>query len=171
MADHLSRYYARVEKVYPPKYNADPKARDAHMDASSSSTLDDDPPHVIGGDLNTPVKDALAKDNPDLYYYWVYLTELERDKSHEKGKGTTKITDQDKRLVGSLIEVQCNMMRLVFLISPKRLQQSDLFLSKAVIVSPFQNPFFVALFAIAWIAMLLWHLLGLSSPQLLNDMA
>ncbi|KAF8203049.1 chromatin remodeling complex protein [Pholiota molesta] len=105
-----STYYARVEKVYPPKYNADPKARDAHMDASSSSALDDEPPHVIGGDLNIPVKDALTKDNPDLYYYWVYLTELERDKSHEKGKGTTKITDQDKRLVGSLIEVQCNMM-------------------------------------------------------------
>jgi bromodomain adjacent to zinc finger domain protein 1A len=83
------------------------------MDASSSSALDDEPPHVIGGDLNIPVKDALTKDNPDLYYYWVYLTELERDKSHEKGKGTTKITDQDKRLVGSLIEVQCNMMRLV----------------------------------------------------------
>ncbi|KAF9478043.1 chromatin remodeling complex protein [Pholiota conissans] len=104
------KYYARVEKVYPPKYNADPKARDAHMDAPSSSTLDDDPPHVIGGDLSIPVNEATAKDNPALYYYWVYLTELERDKSHEKGKSTTKITDQDKRLVGSLIEVQCNMM-------------------------------------------------------------
>ena len=106
-----------MEKVYPPKYNADANARDAHKDASSSSTLDDDPPHVIGGDLKVPAKDALANDNPTLYYYWVHLTELERDKSHEKGKSSTKITDADKRLVGSLIEVQCGMMRfLVFLL-------------------------------------------------------
>ncbi len=108
--DHISRYYARVDKVYPPKYNADPKARDAHMDASSSSALDEDPPHVIGGDLKVPSKDAFANDNPTLYYYWVHLTELERDKSHEKGKSSAKVTDQDKRLVGSLIEVQCGMM-------------------------------------------------------------
>ncbi|KAH9486764.1 Imitation switch two complex protein 1 [Psilocybe cubensis] len=104
------KYYARVEKVYPPKYNADAKARDAHMDAPSSSTIDDEPPHVIGGDLKVPAKDAYAKDDPTLYYYWVHLTDLERDKSHEKGKGSVKISDQDKRLVGSLIEVQCSMM-------------------------------------------------------------
>lgn len=116
-ADHNPRYFARVDKVYPPKYNADAKARDAHMDAPSSSTLDDDPPHVIGGDLKIPPKDAIAKDNPALYYYWVTLTELERDKSHEKGKSATKVTDQDKRLVGSLIEVQCGMMRWITSIS------------------------------------------------------
>jgi hypothetical protein len=113
LADLCPRYYARVEKVYPPKYNADANARDAHKDASSSSSLDDDPPHVIGGDLKVPAKDALANDNPTLYYYWVHLIELERDKSHEKGKSSTKITDADKRLVGSLIEVQCGMMRFV----------------------------------------------------------
>ncbi|KAF8912833.1 ATP-utilizing chromatin assembly and remodelling N-terminal-domain-containing protein [Gymnopilus junonius] len=104
------KYYARVEKVYPPKYNADPKARDAHMDAPSSSALDDDPPHVIGGDLKISAKEAYANDDPTLYYYWVHLIELERDKSHEKGKSSTKVTEQDKRLVGSLIEVQCGMM-------------------------------------------------------------
>ena len=108
-----SRYYAQVDKVYPPKYNADPKARDAHIDPSSSSNLDEDPPHIIGGDLKTPNQEAIAKDNPALYYYWVYLTELERDKSHEKGKATTKITDNDKKLVGSLIEVTCKMMKYV----------------------------------------------------------
>ncbi|KAF9535857.1 chromatin remodeling complex protein [Crepidotus variabilis] len=105
------KYYARVDKVYPPKYHADPKARDAHMDPASSSNLDkNDPPHVIGGDLKTSSVDALNKDNPALYYYWVYLTELERDKSHEKNKSGTKITEQDKKLVGSLIEVHCGMM-------------------------------------------------------------
>ena len=81
------------------------------MNSSSSSALDDDPPHVIGGDLSIPAKDAYAKDDPTLYYYWVHLTDLERDKSHEKGKGSTKVTEQDRRLVGSLIEVQCGMMR------------------------------------------------------------
>ncbi|KAF8973733.1 ATP-utilizing chromatin assembly and remodelling N-terminal-domain-containing protein [Flammula alnicola] len=133
------KYYARVEKVYPPKYNADAKARDAHMDASSSSTLDDDPPHVIGGDLKIPAKDAFAKDNPTLYYYWVHLTELERDKSHEKGKSSTKITDSDKRLVGSLIEVQCGMMsrdRLSFSKSILRRFIRDCVDREAAVASP-----------------------------------
>ncbi|KAF9056339.1 chromatin remodeling complex protein [Panaeolus papilionaceus] len=104
------KFLARVEKVYPPKYNADANARDAHMDPASSSTLEDEPPHVVGGDLKTPLQEANANDNPALYYYWVHLIELERDKSHEKGKSSVKITEADKRLVGSLIEVQCGMM-------------------------------------------------------------
>lgn len=108
------RYHARVEKVYPPKYNADPKARDAHIDASSSSTLDVDPPHVIGGDLKIDSKEAYNNDNPTLYYYWVHIIDLEREKSHEKGKSTAKVSDKDRRLVGSLIEVQSSIMRSLF---------------------------------------------------------
>ncbi|CAA7266601.1 unnamed protein product [Cyclocybe aegerita] len=104
------RYYARVEKVYPPKYNADSKARDAYIDAASTSALDDDPPHVIGGDLHYTLQESIAKDDPALYYYWVHLTELEKDKSHEKGKSTPKVTEHDKKLIGSLIEVQCNIL-------------------------------------------------------------
>ncbi|PPQ89585.1 hypothetical protein CVT25_012330 [Psilocybe cyanescens] len=133
------KYYARVEKVYPPKYNSDAKARDAHMDASSSSTLDDDPPHIIGGDLKIPAKDAYANDNPTLYYYWVHLTDLERDKSHEKGKSSSKISDHDKRLVGSLIEVQCNMMsrdRLSFSKSILRRFIRDCVDREAAVASP-----------------------------------
>lgn len=107
------RYHARVDKVYPPKYNDDPKARDAHMDPTATSTLDDDPPHVIGSDLKIPITESIARDDPALYYYWVYLTELERDKSHEKGKSTSKPTENDKKLVGSLIEVTCKKMRHV----------------------------------------------------------
>ena len=108
-----NRYHARVDKVYPPKYNDDPKARDAHIDPTATSTLDDDPPHVISGDLKTPIAEIITRDDPALYYYWVYLTELERDKSHEKGKSTTKPTENDKKLVGSLIEVTCKKMRHV----------------------------------------------------------
>ena len=101
------RYFARVDRVYPPKYNADPKARDAHMDNPSSSSLDDDPPHLVGCDLKISNEEAIVNDNPALYYYWVYLTELERDKSHEKAKTSMN----DKPLVGSLIEVSCKTMR------------------------------------------------------------
>ena len=107
------RYYARVDKVYPPKYSCDVKARDAHMDVSSSKrlALQDDPPHVVGGDLRIPTKEAIAKDDPSLYFYWVQVIELEKDKSHERGKSSVKNNDKESNLVGSLIEVQCGMMR------------------------------------------------------------
>lgn len=98
------RYYARVDRVYPPKYNADSKARDARIEY-----FDADPPHLIGSDLKIPNEEVIANDDPALYYYWVYLTELERDKSHEKAKASMS----DKPLVGSLIEVSCKTMRYV----------------------------------------------------------
>jgi bromodomain adjacent to zinc finger domain protein 1A len=107
------RYYARVEKVYPPKYSSDARARDAHKDSPSSSTssLEDDAPHILGGDLKIPTKDAIAQDNPALYFYWVHILELEKDKSHDKSKGASKSSDKDGKMVGSLMEVQCGMMR------------------------------------------------------------
>jgi hypothetical protein len=160
-----------VEKVYPPKYNADANARDAHKDASSSSTLDDDPPHVIGGDLKVPAKDALANDNPTLYYYWVHLTELERDKSHEKGKSSTKITDADKRLVGSLIEVQCGMMRFFgfpAVLNLTYLAYCYLFLVATACHSPSRSS--VASLGTVWIVRQPSPRHGLSKQTLLNDM-
>ncbi|KAF9569735.1 chromatin remodeling complex protein [Agrocybe pediades] len=112
------KYHAVVDKVYPPKYSADAKARDAHMAASSSSTLDeDDRPHVIGGDLSIPTKDAVANDDPHLYFYWVTLKDFERDKSHEKSKGGAKVPEQDRAMIGSLVEVPASIMsrdRLTF---------------------------------------------------------
>ncbi|KAM6498263.1 chromatin remodeling complex protein [Amanita muscaria] len=106
------KYYALVEKVYPPKYSSDEKARDAHKDPSSSSasSLDDEVPHVIGGDLKIPIKDANARDDPMLYYYWVHLLELEKDKSHSKDKTAAREAEKDVRLLGSVMEVQCDMM-------------------------------------------------------------
>ncbi|GLB36320.1 putative williams-Beuren syndrome DDT (WSD), D-TOX E motif containing protein [Lyophyllum shimeji] len=107
-----TKYYARVEKVYPPKYSSDVHARDAHKDSptSSKTTLDDEAPHVIGGDLKIPTKDANLQDNPALYFYWVHILELEKDKSHEKKQGTSKSAEKDGKMVGSLMEVQCGMM-------------------------------------------------------------
>ena len=83
------------------------------MDASSSSylSLEEDPPHVIGGDLRITTKEAIAKDDPSLYYYWVHVIELEKDKGHEKGKSSVKTSDKESNLVGSLLEVQCGMMK------------------------------------------------------------
>ncbi|KAF8740556.1 hypothetical protein AX14_008167 [Amanita brunnescens Koide BX004] len=106
------KYYARVEKVYPPKYSSDEKARDAHKDPSSSSasSLEDEALHVIGGDLKIPVKDANARDDPMLYYYWVHILELEKDKSHSKDKTAAREAEKDAKLIGSVMEVQCPMM-------------------------------------------------------------
>ncbi|KAG6879398.1 hypothetical protein C0992_003015 [Termitomyces sp. T32_za158] len=103
-----TKYYARVEKVYPPKYNADVGARDAYKDSLSSS-LEDEQPHVIGGDLKIPTTDANVQDNPALYFYWVHIIELEKDKGHEKKQGGPKNAEKDSA-IGSLMEVQCGMM-------------------------------------------------------------
>ncbi|PFH54635.1 hypothetical protein AMATHDRAFT_134914 [Amanita thiersii Skay4041] len=106
------KYHALVEKVYPPKYSSDEKARDAHKDPSSSSasSLEDEAPHVIGGDLKIPIKDANARDDPILYYYWVHIQELEKDKSHSKDKTAAREAEKDAKLIGSVMEVQCAMM-------------------------------------------------------------
>ncbi|KAF8349915.1 chromatin remodeling complex protein [Amanita rubescens] len=81
------KYYARVEK-----------------------SLEDEAPHIIGGDLKTPVKEANARDDPLLYYYWVHILELEKDKSHSKDKTAAREAEKDAKLIGSVMEVQCPMM-------------------------------------------------------------
>ncbi|KAJ7597210.1 chromatin remodeling complex protein [Mycena floridula] len=101
------KYYARVDRVYPPKYNLDQSARDAHKHSIDTPT-DDEEPHSILGDLKIPAKEANALDDPTLYYYWVNILELEKDKN-DKGKSVAKAGD-DGQVVGSLMEVQCGMM-------------------------------------------------------------
>jgi bromodomain adjacent to zinc finger domain protein 1A len=64
--------------------------------------------------LNISVEDSLQQDSPDGYYYWCYLLELEKDKSHEKGKNKLPDMHKEGKLVGSLVEVRCQMMRSVF---------------------------------------------------------
>ncbi|KAG5221534.1 transcriptional regulator family: DDT [Salix suchowensis] len=96
---HCVSYYARVERVYPPKYYHDVDARDAFKPTDLTSNaimaVDDEQPHVIAGDLNLPIKEANQRDDPTLYYYWVHILELEKDKpdknrsaqQHEKDVG------------------------------------------------------------------------------------
>ncbi|KAF8078446.1 chromatin remodeling complex protein [Lyophyllum atratum] len=136
-----TKYYARVEKVYPPKYSSDVRARDAHKESpsSSTSTLEDDAPHIIGGDLKIPTKDANIQDNPALYFYWVHILELEKDKSHDKKASSSKSADKDGKMVGSLMEVQCGMMsrdRLSFSKSILRRFIRDCVDREAAVASP-----------------------------------
>ncbi|KAJ6519530.1 chromatin remodeling complex protein [Mycena sanguinolenta] len=108
------KYYARVDKVFPPKYSNDTSARDAHKpstNGASSSVLpleEEAPPHILTGDLKEPAKDANARDDPKLYYYWVHVLELEKDKAHDKQKANA--VDKDGKMIDSLREVQCDMM-------------------------------------------------------------
>lgn len=75
--------------------------------------LEEEEPHVLGGDLKIPAKDANAKDDPTLYFYWVHILELEKDKNDKSKGATTKPTEApDPQMIGSLMEVQCGMMRL-----------------------------------------------------------
>ncbi|TFK30606.1 hypothetical protein FA15DRAFT_662605 [Coprinopsis marcescibilis] len=109
------RYLARIDRVYPPKFS-DSKVRDSYKDMAPNS-LDSEELHPVGGDLKIPAEECNARDNPSGYYYWVYLLELEKDKSHEKGKTKAQEAQKDGKLVGSLIEVKCPMMsrdRLAF---------------------------------------------------------
>ncbi|KAG6911832.1 hypothetical protein DXG01_000079 [Tephrocybe rancida] len=135
-----TKYYARVEKVYPPKYSADVGARDAYKEVplSSTTSLDEDAPHVIGGDLKIPTKEANIQDNPALYFYWVHIIELEKDKSHEKKQGGSKNAEKDNA-IGSLMEVQCGMMsrdRLSFSKSILRRFIRDCVDREAAVASP-----------------------------------
>ncbi|KAJ3788947.1 chromatin remodeling complex protein [Lentinula aff. detonsa] len=107
------KYYGQVHTVYPPKYSTDVAARDANkpdaegVEQGAPRPIDDEEPHQIHDDLKTPVKEVNARDDPFLYYYWVLLTDLERDKS-DKSKAS-KPTDGSE-MVGSLMEVQCGRM-------------------------------------------------------------
>jgi len=76
---------------------------------------DDEPPpiHNLSGDLKIPAKDVNAKDDPAKYFYKVQILEEQNDKSHEKSKTTAK--DRAK-WNGSLMEVQCSVMRCEVLI-------------------------------------------------------
>ncbi|KAJ7630650.1 chromatin remodeling complex protein [Roridomyces roridus] len=149
-----TKYYARVDKVFPPKYNNDTEARDAHKPntaASSSASPDEneeDPPHNISGDLKEPAKDANAKDDPKLYYYWVHILELEKEKSHDKAKATAaKNAEKDGKMIDSLREVQCDMMsrdRLSFSKSILRRFIRDCVDRDAAVASPWTVKPFIA---------------------------
>ncbi|KAG6850825.1 hypothetical protein H0H93_008128 [Arthromyces matolae] len=111
-----TKYYATVVKVYPPKYSTDVNARDAYKDGPLEEQPEGGQPHQISGDLKIPAKDANAQDDPSMYFYWVHILELEKDKGHEKKQGGSKTAEKDAAL-GSLMEVQCGMMsrdRLAF---------------------------------------------------------
>ncbi|KAJ3753289.1 chromatin remodeling complex protein [Lentinula raphanica] len=89
----------------PRYYGQTPDAMGAEQGAPRP--IDIEEPHQIYGDLKTPVKEVNARDDPFLYYYWVLLTDLERDKSDKNKSG--KPSDGSE-MVGSLMEMQCGRM-------------------------------------------------------------
>lgn len=106
----LFRYYGVIEKVYPPRFSSDQQARDAFKDTDpSDQTLDEEQSHLVGSDLSIPIQDANTQDSPELYYYWVHILELEKDKG-EKGRAS-KTIEKDTKVIGSVMECQCNTLR------------------------------------------------------------
>jgi len=77
----------------------------------SWSKVDDEVVHAVGGDLNVSAEVAAEKDDPHLYFYWVHVLEPEREKNEKKSKAAIM---EDSQVIGSLMEVQCGMMRCVF---------------------------------------------------------
>jgi bromodomain adjacent to zinc finger domain protein 1A len=113
------RYYAHVREVHPPRRplkdarSVDSQASSSTLPASNGfGTPDDDNLHKLGGDLKIPAKDAVAQDDPALYTYRVQLMELEKERSHEKGKAAVKALIQTgEALTGSYMDVECSVMR------------------------------------------------------------
>jgi hypothetical protein len=107
------RYYALVQKVFPPRHLVDPECQNGAPSTASPPPIIQHP-HKIGGDLKVPTKDAHAKDDPTKYYYAVQILELEREKSHEKNK-SAKVAGKESNQTGSTMEVQCSVMRYALL--------------------------------------------------------
>jgi len=144
------RFYGLVMRVYPPRFKSDEHRRDAYDDSSLNRV--DEEVHVVGGDLTIPLADANQRDDPELYYYWIYILEFEKEKG-EKGK-----KEVAPQVIGSTMECHCRIMRY--------LRQSPSYfcgthVGLAGIVCLFQSRFFAALFEIALIVMLPLPLHGL----------
>lgn len=124
----LHRFWAKVVQVFPPKSSTDVAATLGASSSKQASTstspeslmspMSDDELqtiHKLGGDLKVPAKEVNAKDDPAKYFYKVQILEEQNEKSHEKSKTSAK--DRAK-WSGSLMEVQCSVMRYVNLAYP-----------------------------------------------------
>lgn len=111
------RYIARVAEVYPPRPVSAPSTfhngTNAEASTSSSPLPDEEKPiHKIAEDLNVLVTDSVTRDDPAKYYYKVQILEEDKQsssKSHEKQKGK----EARQTWSGSLMDVQCPMMRCI----------------------------------------------------------
>lgn len=115
---HLPRFFARVVEVFPPRPPSPPKP-DTTPVASTSSQPPPSPPkppcppiHNISGDLKVPAKEVNATDDPQKYYYKVQLLEEEKSES-ARDKMAAYAKEARAKWTGSLMEVQCPVMRYV----------------------------------------------------------
>ena len=101
----LSRYYARVMQVFPPRSNTA---------APTSSPLphkpeEEDQIHKVASDLKLPLKDANLLDEPQKYLYKIQIHEDNKEKA---APGPNDKPEAEKsKWSGSLMEVQCPSMR------------------------------------------------------------
>jgi hypothetical protein len=173
----LYRFWAKVVQVFPPKPSTDAAAtlgasssKQASTSTSPESVLspmsDDEQQsiHKLSGDLKVPAKEVNAKDDPTKYFYKVQILEEQNEKSHEKSKTSAK--DRAK-WSGSLMEVQCSVMRCVAW--PVPVPTTDSFLITAATALRSQNLSCVVLCVTVWTAILRLHHLGLSSLLSRND--
>jgi hypothetical protein len=97
----LSRYYARVMQVFPPR-------------STTTAPLplkpeEEDQIHKVASDLKLPVKDANLLDEPQKYLYKIQIHEDNKEKA---APGPNDKPEAEKsKWSGSLMEVQCPSMR------------------------------------------------------------
>ncbi|TCD64001.1 hypothetical protein EIP91_004703 [Steccherinum ochraceum] len=110
------KYFARVVQVFPPRQIHITHSPEPHASTSASPlSSDDEPIHKIAEDLNIPMKDSIARDDPNRYYYKVQILEEERQPG--AAKSTISRTNKQNKFSGSLMDVQCRDMgrdRLAF---------------------------------------------------------
>ena len=103
------RYFARVVQVFPPRPVHIPASPEPQASTSASPlSSDDEPIHKIAEDLNVPVKDSVAKDDPNRYYYKVQI--LEEEKQPGAAKHSVTKSGKQNKYSGSLMDVQCRDM-------------------------------------------------------------
>jgi len=137
-------------KVYPPHFKSDEQRKDTYDDPSLNHL--DEETHVVGSNLGIPLTDANQRDDPELYYYWIYILEFEKEKG-EKGKKEVM-----PQVIGSTMECHCRIMRYLCQ-SPQHF--CDTYICLAEIACLFQSQFFVVSFEIVSIVMLPLPLHGL----------
>ncbi|KAF8649895.1 hypothetical protein AX16_005654 [Volvariella volvacea WC 439] len=123
------RYHARIESVILPKGKGD-----VHRQPISQCCPE---LHSIG-DLKTPLKDVIAKDDPMMYEYRVRVLEMEKEKANEKNKSTAKV-ENPEALIGETCQVppmQLSRDRLSFSKSILRRFIRDCVDREAAVASP-----------------------------------
>lgn len=108
------KYFARIVHVFPPRPRPD-----STNGASSSSNPPPLPPlHSVGGDLKTPLKEAVERDDPLKYHYQIQIIDEERSSDNKLSAKDREAREANRaKWSASLMEVKCGVLsrdRLAF---------------------------------------------------------